>query len=91
MGEAVLTSTPNLYMFEAKTSKIGIPLHSPVLLYESGVQRGIHYMDMFSWCQFHNRDAKLDIHIYMHTRAEDKWFVCSFLCMPRCKSQNSMS
>ena len=28
--------------------KIGIPLHTPVLLYKSGVQGGIHYMDMFS-------------------------------------------
>ena len=29
--------------------KIGIPLHTPVLLYKSGVQRGIHYTNMFSW------------------------------------------
>ena len=28
--------------------KIGIPLHTPVLLYKSGVQGGIHYTDMFS-------------------------------------------
>ena len=31
----------------AKIRKIGIPLHTPVLLYKSGVQGGIHYMDMF--------------------------------------------
>ena len=45
--EAVLTSTHNL-CFGAKIRKIGIPLHTPVLLYKSGVQRGIHYTDMFS-------------------------------------------
>ena len=45
--EAVLTSTHNL-CFEAKIRKIGIPLHTPVLLYKSGVQGGIHYTDMFS-------------------------------------------
>ena len=45
--EAVLTSTYNL-CFRAKIRKIGIPLHTPVLLYKSGVQRGIHYTDMFS-------------------------------------------
>ena len=28
--------------------KIGIPLHTPVLLYKSGVQGGIHYTDVFS-------------------------------------------
>ena len=27
--------------------KIGIPLHTPVLLYKSGVQGRIHYTDMF--------------------------------------------
>ena len=32
----------------AKIRKIGIPLHTPVLLYKSGVQGGIHYTDMFS-------------------------------------------
>ena len=31
-----------------KIRKIGIPLHTPVLLYKSGVQGGIHYTDMFS-------------------------------------------
>ena len=35
-GEAVLTSTHNL-CFGAKIRKIGIPLHTPVLLYKSGV------------------------------------------------------
>ena len=32
----------------AKIRKIGIPLHTPVLLCKSGVQGGIHYTDMFS-------------------------------------------
>ena len=40
-------STHNL-CFGAKIRKIGIPLHTPVLLYKSGVQGGIHYTDMFS-------------------------------------------
>ena len=30
-------------MFGAKIRKIGIPLHTPVLLYKSGVEGGIHY------------------------------------------------
>ena len=34
--------------FGAKIRKIGIPVHTPVLLYKSGVQGRIHYMDMFS-------------------------------------------
>ena len=41
------TSTHNL-CFGAKIGKIGIPLHTPVLLYKSGVQEGTHYTDMFS-------------------------------------------
>ena len=47
--EAVLMSTHNL-CFGAKLRKIGIPLHTPILLYKSGVQGGILFMDMFSWC-----------------------------------------
>ena len=47
----VLTSTHNL-CFGAKIRKIGIPLHTPVLLYKIGVQGGIHYTDMFSLCVF---------------------------------------
>ena len=39
-AEAVLTSTHNL-CFGAKIRKIGIPLHTPVLLYKSGIQ-GVH-------------------------------------------------
>ena len=39
-AEAVLTCTRNLCHFGAKIRKIGIPLHTPVLLYESGVQGG---------------------------------------------------
>ena len=35
-------------MFWSKNKKIGIPLHTPVLLYKSGVQGGILFMDMFS-------------------------------------------
>ena len=34
--------------FGAKIRKIGIPLHTPVLLYKIGVQGGMHYTDMFS-------------------------------------------
>ena len=45
--EAVLMSTHNL-CFGAKIRKIGIPLHTPILLYKSGVQGGIHFTDMFS-------------------------------------------
>ena len=44
--EAVLTSTHNL-CFGAKIRKIGIPLHTPVLLYKSGVGGGTHFTDMF--------------------------------------------
>ena len=47
--EAVLTSTHNL-CFGAKIRKIGILPHTPVLLYKSGVQGGIHHTDVFSWC-----------------------------------------
>ena len=46
-GEAVLTSTHNV-CFGSKIRKIGIPLHTPVLKYKSGVQGGIHYTYMFS-------------------------------------------
>ena len=46
-GEAVLTCTHNL-CFGAKIRKIGIPLHTPVLLYKSGVQGSIHVTDMLS-------------------------------------------
>ena len=36
-------------MFWSKNKKIiGIPLHTPVLLYKRGVQEGIHFTDMFS-------------------------------------------
>ena len=40
-------STHNL-CFGEKIRKIGIPLHAPVSLYKSGVEGGIHCMDMFS-------------------------------------------
>ena len=43
----VLTSTHNL-SFGGKTRKIGIPLHTLVLRYKSGVQVGTHYTEMFS-------------------------------------------
>ena len=39
-------STHNL-RFGAKKRKIGIPLHSPVLPYESGGIRGYHCTDIF--------------------------------------------
>ena len=34
--------------FGAKIRKLGIPLQTPVLLYKSGIQGGIHVTDMFS-------------------------------------------
>ena len=43
----VPTSAHNL-CFGTKIRKIGISLHSPVLLYKSGVQGGKHFTDMFS-------------------------------------------
>ena len=43
----VLTSTRNL-SFVAKIRKTGIPFHTAVLLYKSGVYGGIHCTDMFS-------------------------------------------
>ena len=43
----VLTSTHNL-CFGAKIRKIGLPLHTPVLLYKSRVLGGIYFTDMFS-------------------------------------------
>ena len=46
-AEAVLTITHNL-CFGAKIRKISLPLHTPVLLYKSGVQGGINYTDMLS-------------------------------------------
>ena len=42
-----LTCTHNL-CFEGKIREIGIPLYTLVLLYISGVQGGILFMDMFS-------------------------------------------
>ena len=53
IGEAVLTSTHKL-CFEAKIRKIGIPLYSPVLLYKSGVHRGIYLTNTFSRCRHQN-------------------------------------
>ena len=46
--EAVPISTHMYLCFGAKKRKICIPLHTPVLLYKSGVLWGIHYTDMFS-------------------------------------------
>ena len=40
-------STHNLW-FEAKIGEIIITLHTPVLLYKSGVKGGIYITDMFS-------------------------------------------
>ena len=45
--EAVLARINNL-CFGAKIRKVGIPVPSPILLYKSGVQGGIHVTDMFS-------------------------------------------
>ena len=50
IGEAVLTSIHNL-CFGAKITKlIGIPLHTPGLLYKSGDTGGIRFMNLFSMC-----------------------------------------
>ena len=38
----------NIDCFGAKIRKISIPLHTPVSLYKSGIQGGIHYTDMFA-------------------------------------------
>ena len=35
-------------MFEAEIRRKGVPLHTLVLLYKSGVKGGIHFTDMFS-------------------------------------------
>ena len=45
-NDIFLIFAQNKDCFGAKIRKIGIPLHTPVLLYESGVQWGIHYTDM---------------------------------------------
>ena len=37
-------------MFWSKNKKIGIPLHTPVLLYKNGFKGGIYYTEMFLWC-----------------------------------------
>ena len=37
-------------MLGAKIRKIDIPPHTPVLLYESGVQGVIHVTDPDEWC-----------------------------------------
>ena len=42
---AVLTSTHNL-CFGVKTRNIGKPLHTPVLLYESGIYGGVNCTDI---------------------------------------------
>ena len=59
-------STHN-YVFETNIRKIGIPWHTRVLLYKSGVQGGIHYTDaklVFPICSlnsyFQNRYPQVD-------------------------------
>ena len=39
---------PHCMFWCKKIRKIGLPLHTPVLLYKSGVHGDIHYTDMFS-------------------------------------------
>ena len=53
-----LTCTHNL-CFVAKIRIIGIPLHTPVLLYRSGVQGGIHYTDVFVLSNLCNTESKM--------------------------------
>ena len=40
---------PRPLCFGAKIRKIDIPLHTPVLLYKSGIYRGIRFKEMFSY------------------------------------------
>ena len=47
--KAVLTNTHNI-CFGGKNKKKGIHLQTKVFLYKSGVQWGILFMDMFSYC-----------------------------------------
>ena len=46
MYMAVLTSTHNL-CFGANIRKIGMPLHTPISLYKSGIQGYLNSTDMF--------------------------------------------
>ena len=76
-AEAVLTSTHNL-CFGSKIRKIGIPLQTPVLLYESGVQ-GVYmsrtFPDVLRKSEFysHHRDKGATrrllnrLNVQMHT------------------------
>ena len=60
--------------FGAKIRKIGIPLHTPVLLYKSWVYGGIYFTDMFSLCLqqckkqnlfiYTNFEIRLDVYIF---------------------------
>ena len=47
LAEVALTSTHNV-CFGSKVRKLDISLHTPVLLYKSGVEGGIQYTDMLS-------------------------------------------
>ena len=40
----------SMFWSKNKKNRYCIPPHTPVLLYKDGVQGGIHYTDMFSWC-----------------------------------------
>ena len=64
-GEAVLTSTHNL-CFGAKIRKIGIPLHTPVLLYKSGVSGVFYFTDMFLMIH-------LDLNVLLDARKDDNF------------------
>ena len=58
-AEAVLTSTHSV-CFGSKIRESGIPLQTPVFLYiyNSGVQGGIHFTDMFSLCKHIKRAVR---------------------------------
>ena len=43
-----LEPTRRQSMFWSKNKKMRVPLHTPVLLYKSGVKGGMHVTDMFS-------------------------------------------
>ena len=59
---AVITSAHNL-CFGAKIRKIGIPLHTPISLYKSGVQGDIHSTDMFYLYKMHLAHLRCDCSI----------------------------
>ena len=69
-AEAVLTSTHNL-CFGAKIRKIGIPLHTPVLLHKSGVQ-GVY----IAWTCFPDGKHGVAFSFFVYQPTRDKIDFC---------------